>query len=134
MQWILGVLRFHEDKLGQWEHPSGTSNSGSNAFLTHLAVGGKVTAGTYNQALSALLFRFRTALQSKVEVDAVRAKKSARMPVVLSVDEVRRVLEAIPAGPYRLIAGLMYGGQRTKHIPFLATYLTRVVQLIAGCW
>ncbi len=80
-----------------------------NAFLKRVAVEGKVAASTQNQALSALLFLFRAVLKSEVQFNAVRVKKSKRTPVVLSVDEVRRVLAANPAGPYRSMAGLMYG-------------------------
>ena len=79
-----------------------------NDFLTSLAVDRNVAASTQNQALSAILFLFKDVLKFKVEFDAVRAKKPKRVPTVLSVDEVRSVLQAIPEGPFRLMAGLMY--------------------------
>lgn len=80
-----------------------------NDFLTHLAVQGKVSASTQNQAFSAILFLYTKVLDQKIELNAVRAKQPERMPVVLSVDEVRRLLAEIPQGPTRLMAGLMYG-------------------------
>ena len=80
-----------------------------NDFLTHLAVDRQVAASTRNQALSALLFLFTKVLDFTLEIQAVRAKRPERLPVVLSVDEVRRVLAEIPLGPSWLMAGLMYG-------------------------
>jgi integron integrase len=68
-----------------------------------------VAASTQNQALSALLFLFTQILKSEVRLDAVRAKRPVRLPVVMSVDEVRMVLREIPLGPIRTMAGLMYG-------------------------
>jgi hypothetical protein len=57
-------------------------------FLTDLAVEGQVAASTQNQALSALLFLFERVAERKLEfVDAVRAKRPERLPVVLGVGE-----------------------------------------------
>ena len=81
-----------------------------NAFLTHLAVAGRVRASTQNQAFSAILFLYLKVL----EVDpgriagVVRAKRPKRLPVVLTPDEVRRTLAAME-GTCRLIALLLYG-------------------------
>jgi len=77
--------------------------------LTHLAVERRVAASTQNQAFSALLFLFTRVLGRDVQIDAVRAKLPGRLPVVLRVDEVRRVLAAVPVGPMRRMAGLMCG-------------------------
>jgi integrase len=79
------------------------------AFLTHLAVEGQVAASTQNQALAALLFLYQQVLEMELpRLDAVRARRPERLPVVLSRDEVRAVLDRM-AGSYRLMAGLMYG-------------------------
>jgi site-specific recombinase XerD len=67
-----------------------------NQFLTHLAVERKVAASTQNQAFSALLFLFTQVLKREIKVDAVRARTPERVPVVLSIDEVRRVLNEHP--------------------------------------
>ncbi len=78
-------------------------------FLTELAVEGNVAASTQNQAFSGLLFLFQKVLQRKLEfVDAVRANRPRRLPVVLSQDEARRVLAAL-SGRDKLMAQLMYG-------------------------
>jgi site-specific recombinase XerD len=62
-----------------------------NAFLTHLAVEGQVSASTQNQSLSALLFLYRVLLERDLE-GVVRARQKLRLPVVLTPGEVRVVL------------------------------------------
>lgn len=81
-----------------------------NAFLSRLAVEEKISASTQNQALAALLFFFRTTVQRPLEElgPVVRAFTSERLPVVMSRDEVRRVL-AHMKGPEVLVAKIMYG-------------------------
>ncbi|MDA1056022.1 MAG: integron integrase [Planctomycetota bacterium] len=109
LRWIEQFLRFHKELRGEWVHPAGMTGTEVNQFLTHLAVERKVAASTQNQAFSALLFLFTQVLEKEITVDAVRANTPERVPVVLSVDEVRRVLDALPAGPVGLIGGLAYG-------------------------
>ena len=107
--WIKQFLRYHRNKSGQWRHTRDLDNTAINQFLTYLAVERCVSASTQNQAFSALLLLYRQVLKLDFSVDAVRAKRPQRVPVVLSIHEVRRVLKAIPHGPIRLMAGLMYG-------------------------
>jgi len=92
INWMERFLRFHREKADRWVHPSEMGNDEINAFLTHLAVDGNVAASTQNQAFSALLFLFREVLKTEFEVKAVRAKRPQRIPVVLSLDEVRQLL------------------------------------------
>lgn len=70
------------------------------AFLTHLAVEGSVSASTQNQALSALLFLYREVMGINLPwmETMVRAKKPQRLPVVLSRSEVSLVLERMDGG------------------------------------
>jgi integron integrase len=79
-------------------------------FLSSLAVDGRVAASTQNQALSALLFLYRDVLEVDLPwLDAiVRAKRPERLPVVLTRDEVRAVLQRLQGVP-RLMACLLYG-------------------------
>ncbi len=79
-------------------------------FLEYLAVVRKVGAATQNQALNALVFVFREVLDRDLgEIGGVeRAKQKRRLPVVLSRDEVGRLIAAAPE-PYRLMIRLMYG-------------------------
>jgi integrase len=83
-------------------------------FLTHLAVEKHVSASTQNQALAALLFLYRDVLKIDLgSLDAVRARRSRRLPVILSRDEVGQLLDALDRQPsdepYPLMARLMYG-------------------------
>lgn len=80
------------------------------AFLTHLAVDKQVSASSQNQAFNALLFVFRHVLGKEFEqVDGVvRAKKRPYVPVVLSREEVQRVLSHL-APRFDLPAQLLYG-------------------------
>ena len=82
-----------------------------NAFLTHLAVNEQVSASTQNQALAALLFLYKRVLEiDPGDLDGVvRARRPKRLPVVLSVMEVRAVLQQLE-GPSALVCGLLYGG------------------------
>ena len=79
-------------------------------FLTSLAVDGHVAASTQNQALSALLFLYRDVLAVDLPwLDGiVRAKRPERLPVVLTRQEVRAVLQRLTGVP-RLMAYLLYG-------------------------
>ncbi|MBI2219050.1 MAG: tyrosine-type recombinase/integrase [Candidatus Rokubacteria bacterium] len=79
-------------------------------FLSWLAVDGKVAASAQNQALSALLFLYQEVLDLDVPWldDIVRAKRPQRLPVVLTREEVRAVLQRLDGVP-RLMAHLLYG-------------------------
>ena len=109
VDWVTRFLRFHREQVGRWVHPAEMGNVEVNEFLTYLAVKRNVAASTQNQALSAILFLYREILERPIEFNAIRAKRPQRIPVVLSVEEVRRLLLEIPIGTNRLIAGLMYG-------------------------
>ncbi|GHU12003.1 hypothetical protein AGMMS50225_18850 [Betaproteobacteria bacterium] len=78
------------------------------AFLTHLAVTDRVAAATQNQALSALLFLYREVpgLDLAWPTEVVRAKRPARLPVVLTRHEVTQVLERMEGSVYGLMTRL----------------------------
>ncbi len=105
LSWIKRYILFHNK-----QHPRNLGTSHINAFLTHLALEECVAASTQNQALSALVFLYREVLQLELDIrlDAVRAKRPERLPVVLTKDEVTRVLSCM-AEPYQLMAQLLYG-------------------------
>jgi len=104
-RWVRRYLRFH-----QLRHPREMGGPEINAFLTHLAVVEHVSASTQNQALAALLFLYRRVM--KIDPGdlegVVRARRPKRLPVVLSVVEVRAVLQQLE-GPPALVSGLLYG-------------------------
>ncbi|WP_082672576.1 integron integrase [Luteimonas abyssi] len=91
-------------------HPREMGEAEVAVFLTRLAVEGRVAAGTQNQALAALLFLYREVLGVELPwmAEVVRAKRPRRLPVVLTRDEVARVL-AMMDGRTWLAAALMYG-------------------------
>lgn len=112
-EWVRRFIRFH-----QYRHPAEMAAAEIEAFLSDLAVRGNVSASTQNQALAALLFLYKKVLQVDLPWlgEVVRAKKPARLPVVLSVDEVRSVLGQLN-GDVWLIASLLYGaGMRLMEV------------------
>jgi integron integrase len=107
--WIERYIRFHGIR-----HPNTMAAPEVEAFLTDLAVHGKVAASTQNQALGALLFLYRYVLHIEIgDLNAVRARRPQRVPLVLSRAEVQQLLEAMDRNPteepYGLMARLMYG-------------------------
>jgi integron integrase len=105
VDWIKRYILFHNKR-----HPKDMGRAEIQAFLTHLAVEGNVAASTQNQAFSALLFLYREVLQIEFDapLDAVRAKKPARLPVVLTRAETHQIIEGM-TGVYQLMAKLLYG-------------------------
>lgn len=78
-------------------------------FLNHLAVQAHVSASTQNQAFNALLFLYRIVLEIPLDrIDALRAKRPPRLPVVLTRDEVRSVISRLN-GPPKIVCSLLYG-------------------------
>ena len=110
-RWVEEFLRFHHDRTGRWIHPQEMGEREVEAFLTHLAVNRRVAESTQNQALGAILFLFRHVIRKDLgSLDAVRARRPKRLPTVLSKDEVRRLIAAMPEkGAHRLIVELLYG-------------------------
>jgi len=106
VEWIKRYIFFHGKR-----HPQEMGAHEVEAFLTHLAVAGKVAASTQNQAKSALLYLYREVLGVELPwLDNVtQAKAPKRLPVVLTVSEVQSVLSRL-TGTHSLIASLLYGG------------------------
>ncbi len=103
LYYIERFIRFHKRRPEEMGVPE------VEAYLTHLAVQGRVAAATQNLAFCAILFLFREFLGRELEgIAALRAQRSKRLPTVLSRDEVRRLLAEIEA-PYQLMASLLYG-------------------------
>lgn len=106
LYWIRRFIRFHKLR-----HPREMGAPEVEAFLTWLAVDRKVAASTQNQALAAILFLYRDALEFDLPwlSNLVRAKRPQHLPVVLTRTEVQRVLANL-VGTEWLIASLLYGG------------------------
>ena len=105
VDWVRRYVRFCDLR-----HPLECGASDIERFLTHLAVGGNVAASTQNQARSALLFLYKEVLGAELPwLDGiVVAKRPARLPVVLTVDEVHRLLR-LTEGVSGLVLRLLYG-------------------------
>ncbi len=105
LHWIRRYILFHGKR-----HPREMGEGEINAFLTHLAVEGQVSASTQTQALCALLFLYRTVLEREVgELEGlVRAKRRRKLPVVLTAEEVKSVLSRLE-GEDRIFLSLLYG-------------------------
>ena len=103
--WIRQYIFFHNVR-----HPVEMGAAEIEKFLSHLAVEKSVAASTQNQALAALLFLYREILTVELPwLDKFTpAKKSSRVPVVLTKEEVKIILGELK-GTNWLIANLLYG-------------------------
>ncbi|MGH7547073.1 MAG: integron integrase, partial [Gemmatimonadales bacterium] len=129
--WVRRFVRF-----SGLRHPRELGERDVTRFLSSLAVDRQVSASTQNQALSAIVFLYRDVLDMPVGWLAalVRAKRPARVPVVLTRDEVRRVLSRLRGrGAPALVAGVLYGTGmrllealrlRAKDVDFAANEIT----------
>jgi integron integrase len=103
--WVRRFVSFHHPR-----QPDELAAAEINDFLNHLALKQRVSASTQTQALSAILFLYRYLFHREIGTldHLIRARKPHRLPVVMTRDEVRSVIEELH-GVYRLMAGLMYG-------------------------
>lgn len=108
LHWIERFLEYARQTGGKTISETGESDFKN--FLSHLALKQRVSASTQNQAFNAVLFFFRHILGKEAGnlAHTVRAKRGKKLPVVFSVEEVRR-LWACMTGRDLLIAGLIYG-------------------------
>ncbi len=105
VHWIKRYIFFHDKR-----HPAEMAEFEIGRFLSSLATEGHVSASTQNQAFNALLFLYHEVLDKKIGLidGVVRAKRPERLPVVLTKDEVKKVIDHITGVP-RLMAILLYG-------------------------
>ena len=89
VHWIKRFIFFHNKR-----HPVEMGEKEIAQFLSSLATDSHVSASTQNQALNALLFLYHDVLSRDIGYvnGVVRAKKPSRLPVVLTKEEVKRVL------------------------------------------
>jgi integron integrase len=105
LEWIARFLAFHH-----WQHPESLGAKQVSAFLEDLALQRKVAASTQHQALNAMVFLYRKVLELPLNdlQPFTRAKRTQRVPTVLSQAEVARLLDAMQ-GQSALMARLLYG-------------------------
>ncbi|SRR6266404_1654346 len=103
--WIRRFILFHGKR-----HPQYLGEEEIRQFISYLAVDAKISASTQTVALSALLFLYRQVLKKDLPYVAniERAKRSKRLPVVFTRNEVQAVLAGLD-GTSHLIASLLYG-------------------------
>lgn len=103
--WIRHYIFFHQKR-----HPREVGPQGIAPFINDLAAHRKVAASTQSQAFNAILFLYRDVLD--IDVGHLgglrRVQRLSRLPVVLTVDEVRQVLCRLD-GVSQLVAELLYG-------------------------
>jgi integron integrase len=129
VRWVRRFVLFHRKR-----HPAEMGVQEVNAFLTSLAVDSHVSASTQNQALSALLLLYGAVLERPLDKleGVVRARRPKRLPVVLTPDEVAKVLSHMEGVPL-MVALLLYGAGmrlnealqvRVKDIDFATNEIT----------
>lgn len=87
--WIRRYILFHHK-----QHPRALGAPGIAPFINHLATTRNVAAPTQPQALNAVLFLYRDVLEMGVgQLDGLRRiQRPSRIPVVLTIEEVRATL------------------------------------------
>jgi integron integrase len=105
--WIKRYIHFHHMRSRE---DLANGESKIETFLTDLAVNGKVAPSTQNQAMNALVFLYRQVLKAPLEekIDAVRADRKVNVPVVLTREEVAKVVSLLD-GEAQTIVKLLYG-------------------------
>jgi integron integrase len=106
LQWVRRYVAHHGNR-----NPREMGGEHVAAYLNHLAVSLTVSPSTQSQALNALVFLYQQVLGQELGTLAglVPAKKPRRVPVVLTRDEVQRLLAELTDEPFGLMAGLLYG-------------------------
>ena len=109
-EWAKRFLTYIAEVKKESVAPEALSDRQLRDFLTYLAVHKKVSSSTQNQAFNALLFLFREVFKKPLAGlnKAVRAKRGPKLPVVFSVEEIKRLLKNM-SGTQLLIARLLYG-------------------------
>ena len=105
IDWVVRFIRFHN-----YRRPEEMGEPEVAAFLNYLAVERNVAASTQNQALNALSFLYKAVIERPLGAmpGVVRAKPSEHLPIVLTTDEVGRILRCLD-NDYWLPVCLMYG-------------------------
>jgi integron integrase len=104
--WIVRYVKFH----GAKKHPRDMGKAEIEAFLSHLATHGRVSASTQRQALNAIIFLYRNVLDKPIDgqIEPIRAKRHRSPPTVMTQMEVQQVLDQMQ-GTHLLMARLLYG-------------------------
>ena len=124
LDWARRYILFHNKR-----HPQEMGVPEIESYLTYLAVERNVSASTQNQALAGIIFLYTQVLKNEIdprEINASRAKRPQKLPVVLTKEEAHEIINLM-GGTYKLMAQILYGGGlrlmevirlRTKDIDF----------------
>lgn len=114
IHWIKRFIYFHNKR-----HPNTMGEKEINAFLSHLAVKDHISASTQNLALNAIVFLYKHVLEKDLGDFGkfIRAEETRNIPVVLSQDEVKKILSHIH-GVAWLMTSILYGSG-LRHIECL---------------
>ncbi|MHA1305293.1 MAG: integron integrase [Candidatus Heimdallarchaeaceae archaeon] len=128
VHWVRRFILFHKKR-----HPQEMGAPEVQAFLNYLAVDQHVSASTQNQALNALVFLYKHVIKKELgTIDAIRAQRPKRLPVVLTREENQKILSLLSGGNH-LMASMLYGSGlrlmeclrlRIKDIDFSAKHIT----------
>ncbi|OIN27982.1 integrase [Vibrio barjaei] len=105
LSWIFQYIVYHDKK-----HPKEMGTAEVEDFLSYLITSRNLAMRTQNQALNALVFLYKHILHDPIDVNMrfKKSNKSKKLPTVLTVKEVSKVLENMPPS-FLLPAQLMYG-------------------------
>ena len=105
IQWIIRYVKYHKMR-----HPKELSARDVQDYLSYLAVKSNLAASSQNQALNAIHFLYKDVLKQPFgEMDEIIwAKKPSKLPVVLTKDEVKKLIDKTE-GKSKLVASILYG-------------------------
>ena len=129
--WIRRFVLFNGKK-----HPGEMGVEKIQTYLSYLATEGRISASSQNQALSALLFLYKTVL--KIELpwmdDMERARRSVRVPIILMRSDVSKELNCLQ-GKHWLMANILYGSglRLTECLRLRVQDIDKVATISARC-
>jgi integron integrase len=105
VDWIKRYIIFHKK-----QHPKDQGVDEIRAFIAYLATERKVATSTQNQALSAILFLYRTVLGHEINLtpDLISPSRPKRLPTVLTHEEAISIINAM-RGTSRIMTKILYG-------------------------
>lgn len=104
--WLLRFIRYHG-----MQDPAQLSEQHIAQYLEWLVIKRKVSSSTQHQALNAIIFFYKKVLKRELsqDIEFVRSKKPRRLPVVLTREEARLLLNHLDNPMYKLMANMLYG-------------------------
>ncbi|WP_100913477.1 integron integrase [Pseudoalteromonas spongiae] len=105
LKWIASFIHFHNKR-----HPASMGDNEVIEYLDYIVLKGNVSPRTQATALNSLAFLYKHIIGNELSCNLsfVRSKRQAKLPIVMTPDEIRRLMACLKKR-YYLIAGLMYG-------------------------